>query len=867
MPGRSFIRFARFVALTAVFACFSAQAASAGFEDRVFTDDDGEHHYTVFLPKDYSPDEKWPVILFLHGAGERGTDGKRQLTLGLGPVVKQRADTFPAIAVFPQCEDLQGRYLTGWLAEGRDAKRALAILEEVESEYSTDPQRRILTGWSMGGYGTWSIAAQDPSRWSAILPLAGGGQNEWNEQLKDSSIWAFHGEADGAIRPQQSRRMIAALTEAGGNPRYTEIPGAEHDITGLVYGSENVIEWMLDPEATVPTTLSPDSADSLVVETPFIPAMNLKGAATVRLGNQMLDALAMSVPELLPEDMLAGAIDDISDSTVVQGRSFNITFTKVEYSTDLWRVRVKARSGNRISVQIGLAKAKLRIGQTSVIGREHAASAGPIDIVIGSRRPAWLTFNVEPQIVDRQIKLKLVDSKFDIENDNWYVTYPAWVQTRGLGMTRQNVSDGLTRGLYGNKGRIETEVRNVVPMMIAEMEKHLSLSEADQLVSSFWPLPVYRPEVRLWPQDLVTDDQGISVVLGLTAAAFTPSSAPETPDEITVTDVTAADVAQREDLQLSVAPQMLGHLTRLMSDSGIARIHVLDIPELSFAEFNDTDVLRDIFPELKEFGDSLEVTSVLELAGPIEIGNQPETNNMRFAVPKLLINTSVRQSADEPWQPFASTSLQVGQDASTDLVRVDSQTRALRLLWSGERNIVADAKFTGEQPPENKTINTERLAEVSRRAWGKWAGQGPATQTVIPDIDLGLTQMRLSEAAWKSPWLGVAFSAPGVKITNSSEASLAYETRGPYSNWGGPYELEPGDTHEFEIAYPLGFRRRADGEYVEFTLAPGSHSEFRIPQSGGSPRLFRAREDLNTKDPSKEESPDESPIVETTAQK
>ena len=106
----------RCVVFVAVVACFSLRSATAGFEDRVFNDADGEHRYSVFLPKDYSPDQKWPVILFLHGAGERGTDGKRQLTLGLGPVVKHQADTFPAIAVFPQCEDLQGRYLTGWLA-------------------------------------------------------------------------------------------------------------------------------------------------------------------------------------------------------------------------------------------------------------------------------------------------------------------------------------------------------------------------------------------------------------------------------------------------------------------------------------------------------------------------------------------------------------------------------------------------------------------------------------------------------------------------------------------------------------------------------------------------------------------------------
>jgi len=841
------------------------QQATAGFEDRVFRDDDGEHRYSVFLPKDYSPDTDWPVVLFLHGAGERGTDGRRQMSIGLGPVVQKRADTFPFVAVFPQCEDLQGRYLTGWLAGSPDANRALAILEEVEREYSIDAKRRVLTGWSMGGYGTWSIAAQDPSRWSAILPLSGGGDNDRAERLKVRPIWAFHGANDGAIRPQQSRRMTAALREAGGSPRYTEIPGGEHDITGSVYGNENVIQWMLDPDSSVPTTLSLDPDATLASAAPFVPAMELRGAATVRLGNRMLDALAMAVPDLLPKELLSGKLDNIKDTTVVERRNFSITFGDISYATEVWRVRVKAEAGNRIHVQIGLSKASMRIGGTSVIGRDHAASAGPIDIVIGSSRPAWLTFDVEPQIENRKFTLKLIESHFRIENDNWYVSNPAWVQTRGLGMTRRNVSDGLRNGLYGNRSRIEKEVLGVVPMMIAELEKNLSLTRADKLVSSFWPLPVYHPRVRLWPQELHTDDKGISLVLGLTAAAVEPWAAPETPSTHTVAATDAADISQSEDLQLAVAPQMLGYLTQLMVDADVARIHVLDIPELSFAEFNDVDTLRDIFPDLNRFGEPLEVSSVLELARPIEIGNETESNDIRFAAPGIVIKVAVRQKASEAWQPYADIDISVGQDASTELVRVDSQTRALQLHWTGDLAVQAKATFVSELKPQNDAIDKDRLVSVARKAWTSWAGQGPASQTAIPDIDLGLTQMRLSSVRWKAPWLGVTFSPPGVKITNSSDVDLAYESKGPYSNWGGPYVLSPGETHEFEIAHPLGFRRRIDGDYVEFTLAPGSHSEYRTPQSGGPPRLFRARDDLNTTEPDAPASAVPEKAVDKTA--
>ena len=221
---------------TALLICL-AQNSKADFEQRVITDDDGEHSYAIFVPESYSADKKWPVVLFLHGAGERGRDGKRQLTIGLAPAIKKRQSSFPFIAVFPQCEDTSARYLAGWLADSPDAKRALKILNQVENDYSIDTSRRILTGWSMGGYGTWSVAAATPSKWQAILPLAGGGA-DLAGKLVDVPVWAFHGSEDAAIRPAQSRRTIAALRSAGAKPRYTEIAGGKHDITHIVYDTD-----------------------------------------------------------------------------------------------------------------------------------------------------------------------------------------------------------------------------------------------------------------------------------------------------------------------------------------------------------------------------------------------------------------------------------------------------------------------------------------------------------------------------------------------------------------------------------------------------------------------------------------------------
>ncbi len=150
------------------------------FVDKIFKDAQGEHKYVVFVPAHYTSSKKWPVILFLHGAGERGKDGRKQTTVGLGPFVKARAATFPFFVVFPQCEDQSSHVLGGWLAGSPDAQRALKILAEVEREYSIDRRKEILTGWSMGGYGTWSLAAAFPKRWHAVVPAPGGGDTAWD---------------------------------------------------------------------------------------------------------------------------------------------------------------------------------------------------------------------------------------------------------------------------------------------------------------------------------------------------------------------------------------------------------------------------------------------------------------------------------------------------------------------------------------------------------------------------------------------------------------------------------------------------------------------------------------------------------------
>jgi predicted peptidase len=219
---------------------------TAGFQARVYKGPDGQKaKYSLFVPHGYRPDVPAPVILFLHGAGEAGSDGQKPTQVGIGPAIRAREAAFPFLVVFPQASDRVPATFGSWLPGQPDADRALAILDEVQREFRTDPQRVYLTGISVGGNGVWHLAAAQPDRWAAIVPVCGLGPVTKADAVKTIPCWCFHGADDGNVSVQQSRNMIDALRQVGGSPRYTEYPGVGHNSWENAYGTDEVYKWLL----------------------------------------------------------------------------------------------------------------------------------------------------------------------------------------------------------------------------------------------------------------------------------------------------------------------------------------------------------------------------------------------------------------------------------------------------------------------------------------------------------------------------------------------------------------------------------------------------------------------------------------------
>jgi predicted peptidase len=216
-----------------------AAAEEHGFVKRAYKGKGGkEYKYELFIPYSYTADKPVPLILFLHGAGERVGGEMMPVEQGIGTAIKKDERSFPFLVIFPQAERT-------WSANSPDAERALAIQDDVMKTYKVDPKRIYLTGLSMGGMGTWGLALKYPDRWAAIVPICGRGNTTQAAKIKDVPCWCFHGDADERVSVNGSRRMIEALKAAGGNPKYTEYPGVGHNSWDRAYGTKELYDWLL----------------------------------------------------------------------------------------------------------------------------------------------------------------------------------------------------------------------------------------------------------------------------------------------------------------------------------------------------------------------------------------------------------------------------------------------------------------------------------------------------------------------------------------------------------------------------------------------------------------------------------------------
>lgn len=205
--------------------------------------------YWLYLPEEYGadPSKRWPLVLFLHGRGESGNDLEAVTREGLPKLIKA-GQQFPFIVVSPQCpvDERWNSPPCTWVLK--------ALLDEIEREYAVDADRIYVTGLSMGGFGTWTLAANNPHRFAAIAPICGGGDPEDAGLIKHLPIRVFHGAQDPVVPLRRSEEMVNALKACGNNVRLTVYPEAGHDSWTQTYNNPELYTWLLAQHKTAEDT-------------------------------------------------------------------------------------------------------------------------------------------------------------------------------------------------------------------------------------------------------------------------------------------------------------------------------------------------------------------------------------------------------------------------------------------------------------------------------------------------------------------------------------------------------------------------------------------------------------------------------------
>jgi predicted peptidase len=233
----------------------AAAQQQTGFLDRSVQLGGKPVRYQVYVPFDFTSKREWPVILFLHGAGERGADGVRQTQVGLATAIRQSRERFPAIIVMPQAPSES-------IWRGTVADMALAALEQATREFRGDRSRTYVVGLSMGGYGAWTLALRHPRKFAAIVAVCGGivppghfteldaGLREKDpyaelaRRLGGMPVWLFHGAQDSVVPTDESRRIHKAFNQAGFKINYTEYPGVGHESWDHAFAEPMLWDWL-----------------------------------------------------------------------------------------------------------------------------------------------------------------------------------------------------------------------------------------------------------------------------------------------------------------------------------------------------------------------------------------------------------------------------------------------------------------------------------------------------------------------------------------------------------------------------------------------------------------------------------------------
>jgi len=299
-------------------------------------------------------------------------------------------------------------------------------------------------------------------------------------------------------------------------------------------------------------------------------------------------------------------------------------------------------------------------------------------------------------------------------------------------------------------------------------------------------------------------------------------------------------------LQVAISSRMLGPLTQLLVESDVARINVLDIPGDAFVNLTRRDRLIEVIPKLADHPEDVEIQTELVLTKPMSLQQESSQTDsgaaanastpsgiLHLNAPEAVLRIAVRESGNSKWAPAAEFELSVSQRITVQVNRME-EASDVRLLPATDVQVIVPRGRTliGKQSAADEAARTI-VATMFSDAWNTWIAGETFTETQVAALDFQQTRLQLQDIRLADDAIVASFDIAPVRIANLSDEVHIYELKGPASDWDGPYTLEPGESHRYDLDYSFSYRWKSDGKTTVYTLKPGSESEFRIPFGGG----------------------------------
>ncbi|MHC5075537.1 MAG: family 43 glycosylhydrolase [Planctomycetota bacterium] len=418
------------------------------YEPRVFTSSKGDTiQYRLFIPRGYDTDKKYPLVLFHHGAGGSGDDNRRQFE---GPLPREwagpeRQVENPCFIVAPQIPRDRSRERENRFPRTEVMRNHIQtiheILDSLEEEFSIDRSREYVTGLSMGGECTWVSIIERPDRFAAAVPICAGDKfigmepKEMGRKFTQLPIWIFHGDADDVISVDVSRRLVKALKDAGGNPKYTEYPGVDHGSWELAYREPELIEWIF-AQSSKPTKKSASvSGKNVNVINP-----SFESAAT-----GWSDIITGNSEFYSPVDGLSYATREGGAGYTNQETDHTITASET-YTLKVWARSINERKNDAETI----AEVRFHHGTETIASVKKKVnpvtlSGAPEEISNDDGGNIWIDQGYRHEFADKHFYQKLSD---DPLTDEWEVSNDEENYLRGMAVGPIITPEGLKAAYY-----------------------------------------------------------------------------------------------------------------------------------------------------------------------------------------------------------------------------------------------------------------------------------------------------------------------------------------------------------------------------------------------------------------------------------